>query len=90
MSVSTKVRMLMTMKRKNAVQMASYMGIHQQSYRNKLTRESFSSADLIEIAELLGAKLLFEVDGQRILFGREDLNEERLAHVLECEKEEAP
>jgi len=86
MSVSTKVRMLMTMKRKNAVQMASYMGIHQQSYRNKLTRESFSSADLIEIAELLGAKLLFEVDGQRILFGREDLDEERLAHVEEQDK----
>ena len=86
MPVSTKVRMLMTMKRKNAVQMASYMGIHQQSYRNKLTRESFSSADLIEIAELLGAKLLFEVDGQRILFGREDLDEERLAHVEEQDK----
>ena len=88
MSVSTKVRMLMTMKRKNAVQMASYMGMHQQSYRNKITRESFSSQDLIEIAELLGAKLLFEVDGQRILFGREDLDEGRLTHVLEREKKE--
>ena len=86
MSVSTKVRMLMTMKRRNAVQMASYMGIHQQSYRNKLTRESFSAGDLVEIAELLGAKLLFEVDGQRILFGREDLDEERLAHVVGQEK----
>ena len=88
MPVSTKVRMLMTMKRKNAVQMASYMGVHQQSYRNKITRESFSSQDLIEIAELLGAKLLFEVDGQRILFGREDLDEERLVHVVERDKGE--
>ena len=31
MSVSTKVRMLMTIKRKNAVQMASYMGIHHRA-----------------------------------------------------------
>ena len=88
MSVSTRIKTLMTIKGKNAVQMASYMGLHPQSYRNKLTLERFSAHDLLEIAELLGAKLLFEVDGQRILFGQEDLGEERLAHVLEREKEE--
>jgi len=78
MSVANKVRMLTSFKRKNAVQMAKHMQIHPQSYRNKLTRDSFSAWDLIEIAEALGGRMFIEVDGQSIAFGVEDLPPERL------------
>lgn len=77
MSVANKVRMVMGLKRKKAPAMARAMEINPQSFRNKLTRDSFNAWDLIEVAEALGAKLLFEVDGQRVVFGLEDLPEER-------------
>ena len=78
MSVANKVRMATSFKRKNAVQMAAHMGIHAQSYRNKLTRDSFNVWDLIEISEAIGGKLVLEVDDQRIVFGVEDLPPERI------------
>ena len=77
MSVANKVRMVMGLKKKKAPAMAAAMEINAQSFRNKITRDSFNAWDLIEIAEELGGTLLLEVDGQRVVFGLEDLPPER-------------
>jgi hypothetical protein len=73
MSVSNKVRMAMGLKRKKAPEMAGALGINPQSFRNKLTRDSFDACDLIAIADALGGSLVLEVEGQRVVFGMEDL-----------------
>ena len=77
MSVANKVRMVMGLKKKKVPAMAAAMEINAQSFRNKLTRDSFNVWDLIEIAETLGGTLLLEIDGQWIVFGLEDLPPER-------------
>jgi len=77
MSVANKVRMVMGLKKKKATYLAAAMEINAQSFRNKLTRDSFNVWDLIEIAEALGGTLLLEVEGQRVVFGLEDLPPER-------------
>ena len=77
MSVANKVRMVMGLKKKKAPAMAEAMEINAQSFRNKLTRDSFNGWDLIEIAEALGGTLLLEVEGQRVVFGLADLPPER-------------
>ena len=70
----------MGFKRMNAVKMADFMDINPQSFRNKLTRDSFNVWDLIEVIEALDGKLIVEMDGQRIVFGAEDLPLERQLH----------
>ena len=78
MSVANKVRMCMSLKRLKSPQMAQAMGINAQSFRNKLARDSFNALDLIEVAQALGGTLMLEVDGQRVVFGVDDLPVERL------------
>jgi len=77
MSVANKVRMVMGLRKAKAPAMAAALEINPQSFRNKLTRDSFTAWDLIEVAEALGGTLLLELDGQRVVFGLEDLPPER-------------
>jgi len=77
MSISAKVKALMYMKGKNHADMAGYLGIREQSFRNKLTRSSFSAPDLIRLAEGVGAQLQINLDGkQLIVLDASDLPEE--------------
>ena len=74
MSISSKVKALMYMKGKNHADMAEYLGIREQSFRNKLTRESFTAPDLIRLAEGVGAQLQINLDGtQMIVLDTSDL-----------------
>ena len=84
MSVANKVRMVMGLKKKKAPAIAAAMEINPQSFRNKLTRDSFNVWDLIEVAEAIGGTLLLEVDGQRVVFGLEDLPPERAGKYKEA------
>jgi transcriptional regulator with XRE-family HTH domain len=67
MSVSSKVKALMLMKGKSLADMAGYLGIREQSFRNKLTRESFTAPDLIRLTDALGARLQIDVDGKQMI-----------------------
>jgi hypothetical protein len=80
MSISSKVKALMLMKGKALGDMAGYLSIKEQSFRNKLTRESFTVPDLIRIVDACDAKLLIDVDGkQLIVLDASDLPKEEAA-----------
>lgn len=67
MSISSKVKALMLMKGKTVGDMAGHLNIQEQSYRNKLSRESFTVPDLIRLVDACGAKLLIDVDGKQLI-----------------------
>ena len=81
MSVSSKIKAFMLIKEKNTADIAALLGIKEQSFRNKLTRENFTVPELIAIAEALGAKLTLDLDNglQRVTFDKSDLPKEELA-----------
>lgn len=78
MSVSSKVRAFMLIKDRSTGDIAKILGIKEQSFRNKLTKENFTVPELIAIAEALGAKLTLDIDNglQRVTFDRSDLTKE--------------
>ena len=75
MSVSSKIKAFMLIKEKSTADIAELLGIKEQSFRNKLTRENFTVPELIAIAEALGAKLTLDIDNglQRVTFDKSDL-----------------
>lgn len=77
MSISSKVKAMMLIRGKSLADMAGYLNIREQSFRNKLTRESFTAPDLIRLAEGLGAKVQIDFGGkQMIVLDASDLPEE--------------
>lgn len=62
MSVSGKVKALLSIKDKDRNELAKYLGISSQALSNKFYRDSFSSSDLIKIADFVGCPLAFIVD----------------------------
>ena len=78
MSVSSKIRAFMLIKEKSTADIAVLLGIKEQSFRNKLSRENFTVPELIAIAEALGAKLTLDIDNgrQRVTFDKSDLPKE--------------
>ena len=77
MSISSKVKAMMLIRGKSLADMAGYLNIREQSFRNKLTRESFTAPDLIRLAEGLGAKLQIDFGGkQMIVLEASDLPED--------------
>jgi len=68
---------MMLIRGKSLADMAGYLNIREQSFRNKLTRESFTAPDLIRLAEGLGAKVQIDFGGkQMIVLDASDLPEE--------------
>ena len=67
MSISSKVKAMMLMKGKSLADMAGYLDIREQSYRNKLTRESFTVPDLIRLTEGVGAQLQITLDSKQMI-----------------------
>jgi len=68
----------MLIKEKSTADIAVLLGIKEQSFRNKLSRENFTVPELIAIAEALGAKLTLDIDNgrQRVTFDKSDLPKE--------------
>ena len=76
MSVSNKIKSLMSIKEIRSIELAGFLGMSPQSLRNKFNRGSFSAEDLIKIADILGVTLNFEIDGkQRIVLDINDVRE---------------
>lgn len=74
MSVTDKIKALLSIKGKKNVELAAYLGISPQSFQNKLNRGSFSAEDLIKIADFLECTLAFEIDNsQKIILDKMDL-----------------
>lgn len=74
MAISGKVKALLNIKGKDHAGLAAHLGISAQALSNKFYRDSFSAADLIQIAEYLGCPLAFIVDGeQKIVLEKGDL-----------------
>lgn len=59
-TITQRIKSLLALNNKKAVELAAYMGLSPQSLHNKMARGSFSADDLIKIAEFTGSKLLFE------------------------------
>lgn len=78
MSVSSKIKAFMLIQEKTTADIAAILGIKEQSFRNKLTRENFTVPELISIAEALGAKLTLDIGNgqQRVTFDSSDLPQE--------------
>jgi len=74
MTLSDKIKALMTLKGKKTHELAERFDVTPQSMRNKMSRNTYSAADLIEIVDFLGAKLVIEVDDNvKIVITKDDV-----------------
>ncbi len=74
MSVSSKVKAVLSLSSKDHSGLASYLGISTQALSNKFYRDSFSAADLIKVAEYCGTALCFvSNDGNKVVIDSNDL-----------------
>lgn len=77
MSVSNKVKALISLSGRDNAGLAQYLKISKQALSNKLYRDSFSADDLIKIAVFTGCELSFVIDGaQKINLTSADIREQ--------------
>jgi hypothetical protein len=55
----------MKLKERTNAGLAAHLGISRQALSNKLSRDTYSSTDLIRIAEYLDVELMFAVDSRK-------------------------
>lgn len=73
MSTSDKVKALLALSGKRQVELATYFGITSQSMNNKMSRDSWSSKDLMAVAEFTGCQLAFVLpDGSKIALDKKE------------------
>ena len=65
MTVSNKIKALLSASNKEHKELAQYLGISAQALSNKFYRDSFNAADLIKISEFTGAELAFIKDNTK-------------------------
>ena len=74
MSVSKKIRALMTLQGKSNADLAEHLNIAYSTISGKLYRGSFSLADAIKIADCLDCELAFITkDGQKMVLTPDDI-----------------
>lgn len=74
MSLTDKIKALISIRGKKNIELAEYLGMSPQSFQNKLSRGSFSAEDLIKIADSLGCSLEFNIDDkQKIVLDMDDV-----------------
>lgn len=77
-SVTNKIKALLSIRGKKNTELAAFLGISPQSMQNKLTRGSFSAEDLIRISDFLGCSLCFELDhSQKIILDTSDIRKQK-------------
>ena len=73
MSTSDKVKALLALSGKKQVELAACFGITSQSMNNKMNRDSWSSKDLVTVAEFTGCQLAFVLpDGSKIALDKKE------------------
>jgi transcriptional regulator with XRE-family HTH domain len=75
LSISNKIKGMMSSKGKKSYELAEYFGISAPAMRNKMTRGSFSAEDLIKFADYLGYELTFISDNQKTVLDLNDITE---------------
>jgi len=76
MAVADKIKALLNIKSKKIYELAEYFEMSPQVMRNKLNKDSFSSNDLIKVAEFLDCNLAFIInDTQKIYLEKTDLKD---------------
>lgn len=78
MSVTSKIRALMSLQGKDHAAVAAALGISKQALSNKFTRDSFSAEDLIIISEALGCSLVFMAGETKIALTADDVRQKTL------------
>lgn len=74
MSVSEKIRGLMSIQGKKHGEMAAAMNMTAHSWSNKLARGSFSADDLIKISDILETQVIFRTNkGIEIALDKDDI-----------------
>ena len=74
MAINGKIKAVMNIQGKKPYEAAEYFGISAQAMRNKLSRDSFSAADLVKFADFLGCELAFTIDEkQKIILDKTDI-----------------
>ena len=74
MSIANKIRALMKLRGYKTKDLADAMGCTSPSISNKMSRDSFTAADLIKIATILDCDLSFTFpDGGKIRLTADDL-----------------
>lgn len=74
MSVSSKVKAVLSLSGKDHSGLALHLGISTQALSNKFYRDSFSAADLIKVADYCGTALCFvSNDGNKVVIDSNDL-----------------
>ena len=77
MSMSKKVRAVLTLSSRKQKDFAEYLGVSKQATSGKFSRDTFTAADLIKVADLCGCVLEFKLpDGTVIPFETSDLKRE--------------
>lgn len=77
MSVSTKIKVLLTLSGKDHAGLAEYLGISKQALSNKFYRDSFSAADLVKVADYTESRLSFVFpDGNKVVIDTSDIKNE--------------
>lgn len=76
MSVSDKVKAVLSFSGKKQIEFADYLGIVRQNLATKMQRDSWPASDLIKVAEFTGAKVGFVMpDGTCIFLEKTDIKE---------------
>ena len=77
MPISSKIKALLNLQRKDRAELAKHLNISKQALSNKFYRDSFSAVDLINIADFLKCELSFIVnDSQKIVLDKSDIKSE--------------
>lgn len=72
MAVADKVRAVLALEGRKNTELAAYFGMTPQSMNNKLSRDSFSTKDLIKVADFVGGRVAIVLsNGQMIYFDSE-------------------
>lgn len=61
MSVSNKIKSLMSIKEIRSIELAAMLGTTQQNLSAKMRRDNFSEKEMLQIAEVLGLSLKIEL-----------------------------
>lgn len=76
MAVADKVRAVLALEGKKNTELAAFFGMTPQSMNNKLSRDSFSTKDLIKVADFVGGRVAIVLsNGQMIYFDSESEND---------------
>lgn len=77
MSIANKIRALMKLRGYKIKDLADAMGCTSASISNKMSRDSFTAADLVKIAKVLDCTLSFTLpDGGEIRLTADDLEKD--------------